>query len=116
MGKLILYPKVEVKPESFKGRKTVTVPNQSMSLQTILKRFTRRESLPIEKEGFYDDRFGDVEKLQHEDITVRMERADNLKKWVKHSSDNNQRLEQIEIEKIRASKAAEPSKEPDGPK
>jgi len=81
MTKLILYPAVKVKGLSFKGQKRLVIPNQSMTLQEIIKRFTRRESLPIEHQGQYETRFGDLEKLKHEDITVRMERAEELRTW-----------------------------------
>lgn len=81
MGKLILYPKVQSKVIDFSKSKNVTVPNQSMSLQEIIRRFTRKESLPIEKEGTYEDRFGDLEKLSRQDITVRLERAGEIKRW-----------------------------------
>lgn len=63
--------------------KKQTVPNQSMSLQEIIRRFTRKEALPLEKDGVYEDRFGDLEKLSREDITVRRERAAQLKDWAK---------------------------------
>jgi hypothetical protein len=78
----VLYPvrKHPVKDYS-KCVKTV-VPNQSMSLKDILKRFVRRESLPIEHKGYYEDRFGDLEKLKYADFTVREERAKELKEQI----------------------------------
>lgn len=76
---LRLYPTVVVKKQSFVGAKIFAVPQQSMTLREIILRFTRKESLPIEKQGVYHEQFGDLEKAQHEDITVRMERAEELK-------------------------------------
>lgn len=74
-----MYPTVKVTGKSFVGVKRVTVPNQSMSLREIISRFVRREPLPVSKEGVYEDRFGDLEKLKREDITVQMERVERIK-------------------------------------
>lgn len=65
--------------KSFAGVKRVTVPNQSMSLRDIIQRFVRRESLPVSKEGIYEERFGDLEKLKHQDITVQMEKVEEMR-------------------------------------
>lgn len=77
-----LYPNVKVTGQSFRGVKRTVVPNQSMSLREILQRFVRRESLPIVHEGQYESRFGDLEKLNNEDITVKHERAQELKESI----------------------------------
>ena len=74
-----LYPVVKVQRKSFKDVKRVTVPNQSLSLQEIISRFIRRESLPVSKEGVYEERFGDLEKIAHEDILVQMEWAKEIR-------------------------------------
>jgi len=82
--KLITYPKPRIKPmdkQFFSKTKNMVVPNQSMTLREIIKRFTRREALPIQKTGVYESRFGDLEKLSREDITVRMETAETLRTW-----------------------------------
>jgi len=82
--KLVLYSKPRIKrmdKDFFAKTKNVVVPNQSMTLREIIKRFTRREALPIEKNGVYESRFGDLEKLSREDITVRMETAETLRTW-----------------------------------
>lgn len=72
-----MYP-AKVVGQSFKGVKRQTVPNQSMSLREIVQRFVRRESLPMSKEGVYEDRFGDLEKLSKEDIFIQMEKVKEL--------------------------------------
>lgn len=59
-----------------------TVPNQSMSLKEILRRFIKREALPVEKEGVYFESEYDLEKLRHEDITVKHEVLAEVKKDV----------------------------------
>lgn len=79
MKNLRLYPPVKVVGQDFTGVKSVTVPHQSMTLKEIIKRFIRKESLPLEKQGFYSEKYGDLEKMQYEDITVQMERAEDLK-------------------------------------
>lgn len=80
-----LYPPVAVKRQSFKGEKILTIPSQSMSLHEIVRRFVRREALPLMKEGTYETRMGDLEKLSREDITVQMERVQELKSNIKHA-------------------------------
>jgi len=75
MSNMHLYPVVERHGKDFSNEKIVTLPNQNMSLKDIIRRFLRKESLPIEKDGIYVDGLGDLEKLQHEDITVRKEKA-----------------------------------------
>lgn len=48
-----------------------TQPNQSMSLQTILERFTRNEPLSIGKDVSYSESEDDLEKLIHLDPVDR---------------------------------------------
>jgi len=79
MGTLTLYPKVIVKGQSFVGCKVITVPDQSLSLAEIIRRFTRKEALPIEKEGTYETRFGDLEKIRDSDLTEQAEHIEHIK-------------------------------------
>lgn len=81
--KVRLYPPVKVIGKSFKNSVRHTVPMQSMSLREIVKRFVRRESLPQFKEGMYEDRFGDLEKLKKEDLVVQYERLEELRSQLK---------------------------------
>jgi len=83
MSNMHLYPVVKVTGKDFSKEKIVTLPNQNMSLQDIIKRFLRKESLPIEKEGIYAENLGDLEKMQHEDITVRKEKAASIRKQLR---------------------------------
>lgn len=57
-------------------------PDQSMSLEEILTRFTRNEALPIGKETFYDDDDSmsdiDLEKVTSMDLVDKQELADKL--------------------------------------
>lgn len=99
---LVLYPKVEYPTKSFKGAKKVTVPSQSMSLAEILRRFTRKESLPVEKEGVYDTRFGDLEKLKNADIVEQTEKVQQIRKVVKRHNEIKKEKEEEEKRKAAA--------------
>lgn len=74
-----LYRPVKVARQSFAGVKKCVVPNQSMSLKEILQRFVRREALPVARQGIYEERFGDLEKLSKADITEQLERVEEIK-------------------------------------
>jgi hypothetical protein len=76
------YPAVQITGQSFEHVKRVTLPNQSMSLQEIVRRFIRKESLPISKDGMYEDRFGDLEKLSRMDIVDQMAKVEELKSQI----------------------------------
>lgn len=98
MRNLRLYPQVTVKKQSFEGEKILTVPNQSLTLKEILKRFVRREALPIEQEGVYHEGDHDLEKVANEDIVVRYELLEEQRQKVR---DLKKRLNEQE-EKSRA--------------
>lgn len=83
MRNLLHTAKVKVTGQKYKGVKKYVVPNQAMTLQEILRRFVRRESLPISKEGTYETRFGDLEKMQNLDITEKMEHVAKIKVFLK---------------------------------
>jgi len=78
-----LYPPVRKIGQSFKGVKRCTVPNQSLSLKEIVKRFIRREQLPVAKNGVYEERFGDLEKISKMDIYDQMEVVKDLDSKIK---------------------------------
>lgn len=82
MRNLRLYPEVKVIGQDFSKEQVMVVPNQSMTLKEILRRFVRRESLPVEKQGVYAEGFGDLEKMAHEDFVERDERIAELKEKV----------------------------------
>jgi len=108
--KIYLYPK-RVRPmKSFKDSKIHTVPSQAMTLKEILTRFVRREKLPVMREGIYETRMGDLEKLSREDITVQMERAEELKtnisKAQKRMKDAEQKRIDAEIKRKAEEQAA----------
>lgn len=105
------YPKVNLAGQSFKGSKKFVVPSQSMTLKEILRRFVRKESLPISQEGVYDDRYDyDLEKLAKEDITVREEVAEEMRektKKLKVKIDEEASAKKDAMSKARAAKKAE---------
>lgn len=78
-----LYPVFKVKGQSFKGVKRQVVPNQSLSLREIVKRFVRREQLPVHHEGLYEERFGDLEKISKQDIVEQMQKVEELKAQIR---------------------------------
>lgn len=89
-----LYPKVIVIGQDFSGVKVVTVPNQAMTLEEIIKRFTRRESIPIEKDGVYLEGMGDLEKAAHADLTVQHERIAELRKTVARGKEREKKAKE----------------------
>lgn len=77
---VVLYNSRPVVAQSFKDVKRCTVPNQSMSLREIVRKFVRRESVMARsQEGVYESRFGDLEKVKSMDMFDQLEEADRLK-------------------------------------
>lgn len=107
MGNFVLYPKVERKALSFKGVKEVVLPDQSMGLREIIKRFIRKESLPVQKEGFYEERFGDLEKLSNEDMIVQLDRAKEIGEWLAKAKAKMDKIEKEKADAIQAASAKE---------
>jgi len=109
MSNMRLYPDRKVVGQDFSNEKVTVVPNQSMSLKEILRRFIKRESLPVEKQGVYAEGFGDLEKMMHEDFTQVEERVEELKKKV---SDGKKKSSEKAAAKAKAE--AEPKADPAG--
>lgn len=107
---MTLYPTRPIEGESFKGVKQQTVPNQSMTLKDIIKRFIRKESLPVMKDGLYVDDLGDLEKLARQDITVRMERAEQLRDYIEKADARMEALKKAQAAKpVPGGEAPEPT-------
>lgn len=68
--------------DNSKWSKKVVIPNQSMTLSEILRRFVKREPLPVSQEGIYHEGEYDLEKLAKEDFVVKDEVLDEVKKTV----------------------------------
>lgn len=116
--KWFLYPSVKIARQSFKNVKTIVVPNQSLTLKQILDRFVRRLPLPVrEGDGVFIDGYEDVdlEKIQHEDITIRKEMIAELKKEVAYKQEQQKLAEQkaAEAKKLADEKAAQAVKQSD---
>lgn len=103
------------KGQSFVGVKKAVVPNQAMSLQEILERFTRGEPLEIGRgEGQYDDGPDDLEKLSHMDLVDKAEYVDRLKQTSKQfekqekekARKEKERLDKMAVDKLAADKMA----------
>lgn len=103
------YPKVIVKGQSFYGVKKKVVPNQSMTLKDIIKRFIKHESLPVIKEGFFAETDGDVdlEKFVHEDPTVKHDILQQQKERVKGHKAKADDEHKSAMQKAREAKKAE---------
>lgn len=82
MAKYVLYPVVPRVRQSFVGVKRVTIPNQCMSLQEMLRRFVRREPLPVERQGVFIESDYDLEKLSTLDRTEQDEVVADMKRDV----------------------------------
>jgi len=78
MKNVRLYPDVP-RVRRVRFGKSKTVPNQAMSLREMLKRFVRREALPVEKEGVYIESEYDLEKIPHMDRVEQEAILDDLK-------------------------------------
>lgn len=85
MSDLHLYPVVRVIGQDYSKVKVSVQPQQCMSLHDIIRRFIRKEALPIEKQGVYQERMGDLEKISRMDITVQVEQAKALKAGIAKS-------------------------------
>lgn len=90
----------------FKGIKKVTVPNQSMSLEEILTRFTRGEEIPIGQPTTYQDDENisshldvDFEKIQYMDLVDRDEFAKTLKQTIGDYNDQTKARQKRAMEK-----------------
>lgn len=97
------------------GRKKLTVPNQALSLEEILRRFTRGESLEIGKDGTFDDEGDDdLEKVAHMDLVDREEYVNKLKQTEKDyekqekgkAKKERERLDKLAVEKLANDKLA----------
>lgn len=98
------------------------VPNQSISLQEILLRFTRNEALPVGNEVHYHESEDDLEKVKHMDLVDRYEFIDKLKETqeryqqqerLKAEREKRQTVEKAKaeiLEEIEKQKAVQPPK------
>lgn len=83
-------------------------PNQSMSLEEILERFTRGEPVAIGRDVQYHESDDDLEKVSNMDLVDKAEYVDKLKQTQKNyekqerkkAKAEKERLEKIALDKI----------------
>lgn len=76
------------------------VPNMSLSLQEILERFTRNESLEIGKDPVFDEEGDDdLEKVKTMDLVDRAEYVEKLKK-TRDDFEKQERKRKRELDKL----------------
>lgn len=93
----------------------MVVPNQALTMQEILERFTRGEALPIGKEFNFWEGDEDLEKISKLDITQRMEFIEHQKD-VKKRWEEQERKREIREEAERLNKEAAAAKAADSAK
>lgn len=99
--------------QKFSGPKKV-VPNQSMSLEEILSRFTRGEPLEIGRDAQFHESDDDLEKVSHMDLVDKAEFAEKLedtkRKYDKQEKTKAKKLaeqrEKMAVDQIIADKKA----------
>lgn len=89
----------------------MTVPNQSMSIQEILERFTRDEALPIGQDVQYHESEDDLEKIAHMDLVDREEYTDKLKEVQKAYKVQEAKKAKAEKDRLLSEAKAEAKKE-----
>lgn len=95
----------EFPPQPYVKRKKLTVPNQSMSLQEILQRFTRGEPLPIGNEVSFHESDDDLEKVKTMDLVDRETYVDHLKQTQKDfEKQERRRSEKIQRDAVEKAK------------
>lgn len=104
--------------------KLLVVPNQSMSLQEILTRFTRGEVLTVGKEIAYHESDDDLEKVSHLDLVDKEEYIDKLKQTQseykkqerKKADKEKERLRKEALDKIEAEEKQKRANPPESAK
>lgn len=80
--------------------KKIVVPNQSMSLQEILERFTRGEPLNIGRDVQYHESDDDLEKLQTKDLVDKAEYVEKMKQTQKDFEKQERRRQKAAADKL----------------
>lgn len=92
------FPSEGVKPSG----KNLFVPNQSLSLEEIISRFTRGEALAIGRETSYHESDDDLEKVSTMDLVDKEEYVNKLKETQKEYDKQEKRKKSKLEEKLRA--------------
>jgi len=107
MSNVRLYRPVPRVRRMCEGAKRRTLPNQCMSLAEMFRRFVRRESLPVEKQGVYIEGEHDLEKLAKMDRVDQDEILDQLKADTERKKKAAKEADQKITAEKEAKKAAE---------
>lgn len=115
MSKTIkLYPTYKRIGQDFSNVEKMTVPNQTLTLKEILRRYIKKEPLPSMKEGTFHESEYDLEKLSQADLTEQHEVIEELKQKVKRKKkvvdDYQEEQKKKEEERAKGSQAPEPPK------
>lgn len=94
--------------------KKIVVPDQSLSLQEILDRFTRGEPLEIGRDVQYHESDDDLEKMSHLDPVDKAEYIEKLKETQRKfdrqekqkAAQEKKRLDELAVQKIANDKLA----------
>lgn len=109
MSRLILYPERARRGTDCSKMKRQVIPNQSMSLKEIIRRFVRREALPVTKEGIFHESDHDLEKVMTMDIVEKHELLSQVKEDVKRKKKVVDDFRKFEEEQKRAKGAPDPA-------
>lgn len=112
MSKLILYPERARRGTDCSKMKRQVIPNQSMSLKEIIKRFVRREALPVTKEGTYHESDHDLEKVMTMDVVEKQELLAQVKEDVRRKKKVVDDFRKFEEEQKRAKGQPDPNPPP----
>lgn len=80
--------------------KRLVVPDQSMSLEEILSRFTRGESVAIGHETSYHESEDDLEKLSRMDLVDKGEYIDKLRQTQRNFENQEKRKAERERKRL----------------
>lgn len=103
-----LFPTRKPRAISFKHVTKKTVPNQSMTLKTILKKYTRGEPVSQVAASFFETRFGDLSKFYNMDHLDRQIFNENFKEKVTHWGETLKQKEEAAKAEAEARASAPP--------
>lgn len=78
----------------------LVVPNQALSLQEILKRFTRNQPVAVGREASFDEGEEDLEKVAHGDLVDRAEFVEKQKELQRKYKAQEEAKEKAERDRV----------------
>jgi len=91
-----LYPKTRPQELSLLNKEVQVIPDQSLSLHTIIRKYTKGEKINVATvDAFYNDEGDeDLEKIRHSDLLdVRDRYLDSKQKFEKLKAENQAKAE-----------------------